>query len=181
MENNFAGRNQTQVLGVLIVGEQPMFILKVHWDFRMLWAVLTVSAKFYICCLAVATGYSLVFLIRTAYRSHGLSKHGAASDSPQKKHELIKMAKGIENVRQLLTLLFFLFGVFCTNEIYAAVRAIQDSRMSLSALGFEAFGPVIAFAFCTFITFAGLHSLQWIVAARLQSNSIDSLCSLDIR
>jgi hypothetical protein len=156
-----------------------MFILKGHWDLRMLWAVLTVTAKFYICCLSAATGYSLVFLVRTAYRSHGLSKHGAASDSPQTKREIIKMAKGIENVRQLHTLFFFLFGVFCTNEIYAAVRAIQDSRMSLSALGFEVFGPVIAFAFCTFVTFACLHSFQWIVAARVQSMSVANLYSLE--
>jgi hypothetical protein len=158
-----------------------MFILKVHWDLRMLWTVLTVTAKFYICCLAMGAGYSLVFPIRTTYRSQGLSKHRTASDSAYIKRELIEMTKGIESVRQLHTLLFFLFGVFCTNEIYAAVRAIQDSRMSLSALGFEAFGPVIAFAFCTFVTFAVLHSLQWIVAARLQSNSIVNLCSLENR
>lgn len=158
-----------------------MFILTVHWDLRMLWAGLTVTAKFYILCLVLAAGYSAVVLVRTSSRLHSLSKEGAASDPPRVKHQVIEMTKGIENLRQLHTLLFFLFGVFFTNEIYAAVRAIQDSRMSLSALGFEVFGPVIAFAFCTFVTFAVLHVLQWVLAARLQSYCMNNLYALDDR
>ncbi len=158
-----------------------MFILTVHWDLRMLWAGLTVTAKFYIFCLVAAAGYSTVLLVRTTSRFHRLSKDGVPLDSPRVRHHLIEMTKGIENLCQFHTLLFFLFGVFLTNEMYAAVRAIQDSRMSLSALGFEVFGPVIAFSFCTLVTFVILHVFQWIVAARLQSYSIDNLYPLDDR
>jgi hypothetical protein len=140
-----------------------------------------VTAKFYIFCLVVAVGYSTVLLVRTTSRFHRLSKDEAATDSPRLRHRLIEMTKGIENLRQLHSFLFFLFGVFFTNEMYAAVRAIQDSRMSLSALGFEVFGPTITFAFCTFVTFAFLHVLQWIVAALLQLYSIDKLYPLNHR
>lgn len=150
-----------------------MSILTIHWDLRLLWAGLTVSAKFYAFCLVVGAGYSAIYLIRTTSRFHHLSKHRAACDSSRVNHQLIEMTEGIDNLRQFHTLLFFLFGAFCTNEIYTAVRAIQDSRMSLSAIGFEAFGPVIAFAFCTFFMFAVLHAFQWITAARLQSYSTE--------
>ena len=156
-------------------------ILTVHWDLRMLWAGLTVTAKFYIFCLVVAAGYSAALLVRTTLRFHRLSEDGAASDSHRVGHHLNEMIEGIEILRQLHTLLFFLFGVFLTNEVYAAVRAILDSRMSLSALGFEVFGPVIAFAFCTSVAFVVLHSLQWIVAARLQSYAMGNLHQLDDR
>jgi hypothetical protein len=158
-----------------------MFILTVHRDLRILWAGLTVTAKFYTFCLAVAAGYSAVVLVRTSSRFHRLSKDVEASDPPRVKHQIIEMTKGIDNLRQLHTLLFFLFGVFFTNEIYAAVRAIQDSRMSHSALGFEVFGPVIVFAFCTFVRFAVLHVFQWLVAARLQSYCVNNLYALDVR
>jgi hypothetical protein len=158
-----------------------MFILTVHWDLRMLWADLTVTAKFYIFCLVVATGYSAVLLVRTTSRFYRLPKDGAVSDSSVVRYHLIEMTKGIENLRQLHTLLFFLFGVFLTNEIYAGVRAILESRMSLSARGFEVFGPVIAFAFCTLVVFVVLHSLQWIVAARMQSYATGNLRQLDDR
>ena len=158
-----------------------MFILTVHWDLRMLWAGLTVTAKFYIFCLVVVNGYSAVILLRTTSRFRRLSRDGAASDSPRVRRQLVEMTKGIENLRQLHTLFLFLIGVVVTNEIYAAVRAILDSRMSLSALGFEVFGPVIAFAFCTLVDFVVLHILQWIVAARLQSYCMNHLYPLNDR
>jgi len=156
-----------------------MLILTIHWDLRLLWTGLTVTAKIYICALVVAAGYSAVVLVRTASRFRILSKGGTASDPASVKHQIIEMTKEIENLRQLHTLLFYIFGVFLTNEVYAAVRAVLDSRMSLSALGFEVFGPVIAFAFCTLVIFVALHSLQWIVAARLQSCSVGNLHQLD--
>jgi hypothetical protein len=117
----------------------------------------------------------------TTSRFYRLSKDGAASDSSVVRHHIIEMTKGIENLRQLHTLLFFLFGVFLTNEVHAGGRAILDSRMSLSALGFEVFGPLIAFAFCTLVVFVVLHTLQWIVAVRLQSYDMGNLRQLDDR
>jgi hypothetical protein len=158
-----------------------MFILTVHWDLRLLWAGLTVTAKFYVICLLVATGYSGVLLVRAYIRVCRLSKDGPASDSSDVRRNFVEMSNRIENLRQFHTLLFFLFGIVLTNEVYACVRAILDSRMSLSALGFEVFSSAIAFVFCTLTAFAVLHSLQWIVAARLQSYALDNLRQLDNR
>lgn len=155
-----------------------MFILRIHWDLRLLWAGLTVTAKFYVFCLLVATGYSVALVVRTYAKVYRLSKDGPASDSSDLRHNFVEMSNRIENLRQFHTLLFFLFGVFLTNEVYAGVRAILDSRMSLSAVGFEVFSSAIAFAFCTLTAFAALHSLQWIVAARLQLYGLGSLRQL---
>jgi hypothetical protein len=39
-----------------------MLILSVPWDFRSLWAVLTITAKFYTICLLVGAAYSIYSL-----------------------------------------------------------------------------------------------------------------------
>jgi len=79
------------------------------------------------------------------------------------------MTRVIENLRQLHTLFFFLFGIVFANEIFAILRAIGYSSMSLSALRIGVFEPIIAFAFLVFAVLTFLHALQWVVAARLRS------------
>lgn len=144
-----------------------------------MWAGLTVTAKFYFTCLLVATGYSVALLVRAYTRVCRHSNEGSASDLSDLRRNFAEGSNRIENLRQFHSLLFFLFGIVLTNEVYACVRAILDSRMSLSALGLEVFSSAIAFAFCTLTTFAFLHSLQWFVAARLQSYAIGNLRQLD--
>ena len=39
-----------------------MLILSVPWDFRSLWAVLTITAKFYAICLLAGAAYSIYSL-----------------------------------------------------------------------------------------------------------------------
>jgi len=80
------------------------------------------------------------------------------------------MTRGIETLRQFHTLLFFLFGIVFANEVFATLRAIEYSSMSLSAARIDVFEPVTAFALFVFAVLAFLHAFQWIVAARLQSS-----------
>jgi hypothetical protein len=145
-----------------------MFILTVHWDLRSVWAVLTVTAKFYFLCFLVAAIYTTYFLIRTASRLHQLPRDAASTDATRVRFRLIEITRGIETLRQFHILLFLLFGLVCTNEIFATLRAIQYSLMSLSAARIDVFEPVAALAFCTFAMLVFLHTFQWIVAARLQ-------------
>jgi hypothetical protein len=79
------------------------------------------------------------------------------------------MSAQIENLRQFHTLLFLLFGVCCANEVFATLRGIKYSSMSLSAPTIEVFEPVVAFAFFVFVVLMFMHALQWTVAVRLQS------------
>jgi hypothetical protein len=146
-----------------------MFILTVHWDLRLLWAVLTVTAKFYIFCLLAAAAYTTYCLARTVSRLRRLHKDVASTDRATVKHRLIEMTRAIESLRQLYTLFFFLFGIVFANEIFAILRAIGYSSMSLPALRIDVFEPITAFAFLVFAVLTFLHVLQWIVAAPLRS------------
>jgi hypothetical protein len=143
-----------------------MFILTVHWDMRLLWAVLTITAKFYIFFLLAATVYSTSSLALITIRLRRLLRHGASADMSLR---LIEMTKRVESLRQFHTLLFLLFGLCCANEVFATLRTIQYSSMSLSAAKIDVFEPVTAFAFLVFVVLTFLHAFQWAVAARLQS------------
>jgi hypothetical protein len=146
-----------------------MFILTVHWDLRLVWAALTVTAKFYVLCLLAAAAYTTYFLVRTVFRLRRLQKDAASVDPGLMKRRLIEMTRQIETLCQLHTLLFFLFGIFFANEIFATLRTIEYSSMSLSGARIDVFEPAAAFAFFVFVVLVFLHALQWIVSARLQS------------
>jgi hypothetical protein len=98
-----------------------------------------------------------------------LRKNAGSTSAPDFKVRLTAMTAALGNLRQFHVLLLFLFGIVCTNEIFAALRGIRLSLMSLSADTINIFEPVVAFAFCVSVGLTFLHVAQWIMAARLQS------------
>jgi hypothetical protein len=145
-----------------------MYILTVPWDLRSLWAIFTVTAKLHIVCLLAATVYTVFFLARTLFRLHRAPKHAASVDATRVKTRLFETTKGIDNLRQFHTLLFLLSGVSCANEMFATLRTVRYSSMSLSAARIDVFEPVVALAFFVFSLLALLYGFQWTVAAHLQ-------------
>jgi len=146
-----------------------MFILTVHWDVRLLWASLTITAKFYILVLLASTVYSTCSLARIAIRVRRLLKHEASTDVSLRQME---MTRAVGTLRQFHTFLFLLFGICCANEVFATLRAIQYSAVSLSAAKMDVFRPVTAFAFFVFVVLLFLHVFQWTVAHRLQATFV---------
>jgi hypothetical protein len=145
-----------------------MFILTVHWDLRLLWASLTVTAKFYIICLLGTAACTTYFLARTMYHLRRLQKESSIEAASVRRRQF-EITRRIETLRQLHTLLFLLFGVVFANEMFATLRAIEYSSMSLSAARIDVFEPLTAFAFFAFVVLVFLQTFHWIVAARLQS------------
>ena len=141
-----------------------MLILSVPWDFRSLWASLTITAKFYIICLLAASAYSTYSLTRMTVRLRQIAK--------REKAEMVLLANMMAKaqiLREFHTMLFLLFGLFCSNELFKTLQGIQNSAVSLSAARFDVFEPVIAFAFFVFAVLLLLHVFRWAVAHRLQS------------
>jgi CDP-diglyceride synthetase len=140
-----------------------MLILSVPWDFRSLWAALTVTAKLYIICLLAASAYTTYSLTRITVRLRKTAKLEQA-------HMLIvhEMAAKAKTLRESHTMLFLLFGLCWSNDLFATLRGIQHSVDSLSATSFGVFGPVVAFAFVVFAVLLFLHGFRWAVAHRLQ-------------
>jgi hypothetical protein len=146
-----------------------MFILTRHWDVRLFWGVLPVTAKFYLFFLLIAAGYTMYFLTRTLSCLHRLPHDAPCSNKTRPRLSLIELTNGMENLRQFHGLLFLLFGVFFTDEMFATLQGIRLSEASLSGARMDIFEAPTAFAFIVFVVLAILHVFQWAVAARLQS------------
>jgi hypothetical protein len=157
-----------------------MSLLTTPWDVRAFWGVLPITAKFYLFCLLVAAGYTLYFLSRTLFRLHRLPQD-VPSSNEIRWLSLIEMTNGMETLRQFHVLLFLLFGVFFTDEMFATIRNIRVYSASLSGPTMEIFEVPTGFAFIVLVTLAFLHSLQWIVATRLQSHRAANFSHLSAR
>jgi hypothetical protein len=146
-----------------------MFILTRHWDVRLFWGVLRVTAKSYLFFLFIAAAYTTYFLIRTLSRLHRLPLTLQSTDKTLWSLSMIDLTNGMGSMRQLNKLLFLLFGVFFTDEMFATLQGIRLSEASLSAARMDIFEAPTAFAFIVFVVLIFLHIFQWAVAARLQS------------
>jgi hypothetical protein len=140
-----------------------MLILSVPWDFRSLWAVLSITAKFYTICLlagAVYSTYSLASIVVWLRRNAG---------NKTVIKELDEMTAKTLSLREFHTMLFLLFGLCASNEVFNVLRGIQNAAVSLSAARFDVFGPVVAFVFFVFAVLLFLHGFRWAVAHRLRA------------
>jgi hypothetical protein len=69
-------------------------------------------------------------------------------------------------------MLFLLFGLCASNEVFNVLRGIQNSVVSLPAARFDVFVPVVAFSFFVFAVLLFLHGFRWAVAQRLRAAPI---------
>jgi hypothetical protein len=134
--------------------------------------LLSFTAKFYVLGLLMSAVYIVFSLTRMVVRLRRLPTD--ASNAPHLRSLLNEMVQSAENLRQFNILLFFLFGISFFTEMSATIRTIRFFAISLSEARINIFEPLVAFAISVFIVLALLHTLQWTVAARVQSklNSI---------
>jgi hypothetical protein len=102
------------------------------------------------------------------HRLRGLQKETSIEAAFVKRRQF-EITRRIETLRQFHALLFLLFGIVFANEMFATLRAIEYSSMSLSAARIDVFEPLTAFAFFVFVVLVFLHSFQWIVGSRVQN------------
>ena len=142
-----------------------MLILSVPWDFRSIWAVLSITAKFYTICLlagAVYSTYSLASIVVWPRRNAG---------NKTVIKELDELRTKTLSLREFQMMLFLVFGLCASNEVFNVLRGIQNAAVSLSAARFEVFGPVVAFVFFVFAVLLFLHGFRWAVEHRLRAAS----------
>ncbi len=147
------------------LSNSDMFILSVHWDFRSLWAALTIPAQFYTICLLAGAAYStyslacIVVCLRRNARDKAVIR------------KLDDMRTKTQALREFHTMLFLLFGLCGSNEVANVLRGIQLSFMSLSAAKIEVFEPVARFSLLVFAVLIFLHGSLWVVARQLREAS----------
>jgi hypothetical protein len=151
-----------------------MLILTIHWDVRAIWSALTVTARLYFICLVAGSACSTYSFARIGWNLRQMRKRLISTDKNEAMVRLRQMARKARTLQQLHTLLFLLFGVCSANEVFAGLRAIQNSLVSLSALGIDEFGPFVAFAFVVFTILSILHMLWWAADYGLQSATAEA-------
>lgn len=142
-----------------------MYILTVNWDFVLLWSVLTITAKIFLLSFVLAVGYIVVVLTQVILHIQVFHNERRPADI----NTLAGMKWNIENVQQLIFLLFLLFGTVSANEMFAIFRSVKYSAASLSALTIGVFEPITTFTFVVFCILMLMHVDQWVIARRLQS------------
>src|SRR6267142_4706236 len=139
-----------------------MAILSVGWDVRMLWAIMIFSARAYLVLLFAITIWIIYSLWRISRSLPKVADKQAASPNVRS-----TVVRSLFRVDQLLVFLRLLFGVVLADAIFGTLRAVADSRMSLSEYPLHAaLGPVTALFLVVCLVFLVLHVLTWIVKVR---------------
>jgi hypothetical protein len=164
---------------VRVKKEGAMFILTVPWDVRAIWAALTVTTRVYVVFLLLITGVT-VYISCQAIFCIGRLRESFSTDEVTSGRSPSKIQKRVESLRQLHLLSFFLFGMVFTNELFALVRGLKHSSMSLSA-AIDVCEPILALGFVVLGVISSLHIFQWIVAtvAGIRHSSVEHLSSVE--
>ncbi len=148
-----------------------MSLFTEQWDLRSAWSSLPNQTKLFFFLLLVLAILSSVAHLRIVYSQTIKSKAATIHRVNAGRGFL----RALENLRQLHTLLFLLFGLFLTDYVYRIVRSFQFSRMSLcSPTVSEMAAPCLAFAFASLLILIFLHCLHWFVCFR-SKNQGDAL------
>src|SRR3984893_11069573 len=121
-----------------------MLILSVPWDLRSIWAVLTITAKFYTICLLAGAAYSTYSLARIVV----WLRRNARNKTVIK--ELDEMRTKTLSLREFHTMLFLLFGLCASNEVFNVLRGSQNSAVSPPGDTFDVYASVVSFVFFVF-------------------------------
>jgi hypothetical protein len=122
---------------------------------------------FYIVCLLASAIYVSCSLGSKLLASRQLHGERSRVDGPAASQRLSQMIRETENLRQFNMLLLLCFGIFFANQTIRTFRAVRFSAMSLSGATADIFVPPTIFALLVFAILTFLHSVQWIVNARL--------------
>ncbi len=132
----------------------------------MLWIILPPQTKLFFLCLFLAAIYMTFSLAVIYLRSRTFLPNGT---DPSLNPLYLGLLRRIHNLRQLHFMLFLVFCVTLTDEIFRALQVYERSKLSLSeSTAVQIADPVLAFAYCCLIIFTSLHVLQWLVSNRIE-------------
>jgi hypothetical protein len=136
-----------------------------HCDLRSAWSIYPIQTKLYLLLLIGEALYSTVSLFHIFFQMRILrdSEQNLSSESL-----LRSFSNRLANLRQLDALLALFFGLALTDDIFRILVSMSHAPMLLGGLSpadYAESGFTLASVSLLVLTF--LHSLQWIVSARL--------------
>ena len=134
-------------------------------DVRAIWNPLTVVEQIYLIFLFGTGALAVLRSAQTIWSIRQIKRIG----TEEGRTLLNQLTIRVYFLRQLLTLNVLLLGVVLANEVFATLRAVQLSFLSLTEYRLqEALEVPTAFAFLWLLILTCLHILQWIVDARIR-------------
>jgi len=133
-----------------------MNLLSVNWDLHAIWTMLPLLTKL---CLVLCSFTALLTVILSF-------KSALQMKNPCK---LARCSNRLANLGEFQVLVLYIFGACLADHLFASIRAIERSKMSLQAVGVEAFDSLAWFAFIGFLTLLFSHSVRWFTSSRLSA------------
>ena len=135
-----------------------MSIFSTPWDVRALWSIMTHAAHLFLLSLFLV---AVIVAVKLAKVFLALRKMPSLDEEAKKALAMVNASR-IYNAQQLLGLMRLIFGIIVSNEIFACIRSVSLSRMSLSQLALsEALEAPVAMTFVVFAVFSILHVSVW--------------------
>ncbi|MGB2669256.1 MAG: hypothetical protein WBH24_12260 [Candidatus Acidiferrum sp.] len=137
---------------------------------HLLWPQLPTLTRLYSVVLCVGSLYILYSLLRIAIRLQSL-RQLAAEDSTNKTmgQAFSTLHARLDNVRQVIILLWLVFGFSLFVELALLQYTADHSRMSLVEIMLRGLTAQSGYGSMVFLVFLVLHVAQWAVSSRLAS------------
>jgi len=146
----------------MLVGNPPYSI----WS---IWRCLSTSERLFLLVMYGVGIYSLFSVVATATRLLSLRKGSSTTDKTAIQRSVELLRRRCVRLRQLITAVFYLFGVVLFEALEWAYVTIDDSRTPGGWVVLTNFEICFAFAANVFLTLLVLHAIQWFVSSQVEA------------
>ena len=136
-------------------------------DFVAVWATISASNRLFLVFFSGVSIHTVVLSVRVLLRLHVLNKQTAEENVGSTHSSLSTLTRRIRNLRQLHLFTLYLLG-FCITVNIPYAFSVNGLYKTLPAGWFmEELGFLLYYYSLIFLGFLALHSVQWLVSARI--------------
>ena len=135
-----------------------------------IWEYLARVHQLFFFLLSLVSIYTLFSATVIMVRLRSLTNQRGVEDVSSFQHSMAVLHTRSENVRQLIGAAFYLFGLILFLTLLSSIKTSDSNSVPTRKLIFDSFYLNFAFAANVFFVFLVLHSVQWLVSARLNAS-----------
>jgi hypothetical protein len=140
-----------------------------NFGFRAIWGTLSPSNRLFLLFFGGVSLYTLWVSLRVLVELRAFKKERASSVETPKVPSVNSLRKRLANLRQLHLFSLYLLLLCIVVNIPGAFSTLGDSKSFLFSQMFENLGFLFYYYTPIFLMFVLLHSVQWVVSARVEA------------
>jgi hypothetical protein len=152
--------------GVKYTMSNPSYAL---WS---IWRELPILLDLFLLILLLVSIYTLFSATTILVRLHSIKNQNHSEDAFPFQHLLATLKSRTENIRQLISAIFYLFGIMLFWIVPFVIRTAGNSYAPLWKGILEGCFTYSVFASNVFFILLVLHLIQWFVAVRVRACSL---------